>query len=54
MNGNITSDIDGCTALHKAANNGMINCVELLLDEGAKLDITDNEGIPALLVVLAA
>jgi ankyrin repeat protein len=37
-------DVDGCTPLHKAANYGLANCVELLLAHGAKVDSTDNEG----------
>jgi len=41
-------DDNGWTALHHAAYGGNDKCCELLLNEGASKDITDNKGRRAL------
>jgi len=37
-------DSDGQTALHKAYESGNFECVKLLLEKGAKIDIRDKKG----------
>ena len=37
-------DDAGHTALHKAAMNGWLNCVEYLVDQGAQVNIPDQAG----------
>jgi len=46
-------DIDGRTALHVAACQGLADVVSLLLDRGAEVDVKDNWGstVRALLLV---
>lgn len=39
---------DGWTALHWAARNGHLRCVELLLEYGARIGWLDSEGMTAL------
>mmetsp|Transcript_88522 Transcript_88522/g.235570 ORF Transcript_88522/g.235570 Transcript_88522/m.235570 type:complete len:97 (+) Transcript_88522:330-620(+) len=41
----------GETALHKAASTGSDACVEALLDQGARVDVPNNKGMTALLLV---
>ena len=47
-------DIDGDTALHKAARNGHVATVNLLLDRGAKMTITNHVGHTFLESAVAA
>lgn len=42
------TDIDKATPLHKAAFNGHLECVKILVKRGCDVNITDNEGISAL------
>ena len=40
--------VSGCTALHKAAENNHPECIELLVQAGADVNLIDNTGSPAL------
>ncbi len=42
------TDVDGATALHKAAFSAHAECVSLLLKHGAVTDTVDQEGLSAL------
>lgn len=41
-------DIDGATPLHKAAFNGKLDCLKILVNAGADLDAADVEEITAV------
>ena len=51
VNMNYKNERNGRTPLHYALEGGSIKCVILLLQHGADLTITDNEGNPILFVL---
>jgi ankyrin repeat protein len=44
--------VNGCTALHIAANGGHIECVHILLDAGAEIDLKNKTGHTAAKLAL--
>jgi len=50
---NACSTEDGCTALYTAASNGYPEFVEMLVREGAKLDIADHDNMTPLMAAMA-
>jgi hypothetical protein len=42
--------VDGWTPLMKAADNGLVDCLEVLLKHGADVNVVDNDGNTALIV----